>query len=577
MTALLEVLVATAFSSLRLEFPPGSTWEVVFNMSSDACPDKGNPNATDDYSRDGTDSMPAAFYSPVTNLTYMWAAVSGGVRPNVAPGPRGLASVRHDCSRTLFNSSFLGDPASFANFQWLQAAHVFANGTGFALVHNEFHGWDVPNASSFCAYNKTVRPPRPHTLGGVCNMWSTGVARTRDGGETWQLVAPPPAHRVFSAPYRYERGDTVFGYGALSPALQGGDGAFYGLVHVVSKGAQPSANCAYRTPQPFDPASYRLWDGRGFNARSMDAYQPAAAALAAAAPAGVCTGVTNYSGAAGAPARDYSSHPSPRRLVGLGPSAPTYVLLGDHSAEAGVIQYRFSTEPDFARAVTRWASTPPLLLDLGLERYISAQGKVLYPTLLDERSPELGCNSFTHVGNDSAYVYVNVQRSLLRRRVLFRAAPAGPVPVPTPAPTPAPAPAGCSRFCVTGAGRPDANGAYELLAGRASDGRPMFQKDPDHQLYRFQGFWKIARYGAAGSQLFTQGEAHPNSTMPPPARWRSVSLWYAPAPAAVLCCSSAVSAGVSASAAGAAVEPAGKVLLAAAFPMRFCFFLIPLP
>ena len=195
------VTIAISISAPQLYFDAASSWEVVFNEPRDLCPDLGPPPPAEDFARDGTDSMPAAYYSSVTNLTYMWAAVSGGIRPNVGLGPRGLDAMSHDCQRVLFNSSFLPTPESYANFQWLQSAHLFDNGTGFALVHNEFHGWTVPGAARYCSYNHTAHPPHGTNLGGICNMWSTGVAQTTDGGESWQLVSKPPAHRVFSTPY----------------------------------------------------------------------------------------------------------------------------------------------------------------------------------------------------------------------------------------------------------------------------------------------------------------------------------------------------------------------------------------
>ena len=470
----------------QLVLDPSSAWEVVYNNTRDACPDKVPPGPAD-FSRDGTDSMPAAYFSTQSNLTFMWAAVSGGVRPNVGKGPHGLDEMTHDCGRLLFNSSFLPTPESFANFQWLQSAHLFDNGTGFALVHNEFHGWAVPDAPSFCSYNHTVPPPPPLRLTGVCNVWSTGVARTSDGGRSWHLAAPPPSHRAFSTPYEYKQDDRTYGFGAISSTLAGDDGAYYGLVHVLANArhpdGQPTANCAFRSASPLDPSSYRLWNGSAF---AVEALNPYAKPMPAGSKAGLCAGVTNFSGTDGG--SDLVSHPSPRRMVGFGEGWPSFILFGDESAAApGAVSYRFSHKRDFASAVTTWTH-PPQTLDLGLSRDLPRGGRVLYPTLLDARSPELGCNSFTHVGNESAYIYVNIQRILLRRRVLFRAPPVRPRPPPPsphPPPPPPAAPASCVRFCVRGAGRGDADGIYVAAPQRTSDARPVFEKDDRHQLYRF--------------------------------------------------------------------------------------------
>jgi len=62
----------------------------------------------------------------------------------VSVGPS-LDRLKHGCTRSLFNSTLDTTPQSFANYQWLQSAHFLDDGTIVALVHNEFHGWEVPN------------------------------------------------------------------------------------------------------------------------------------------------------------------------------------------------------------------------------------------------------------------------------------------------------------------------------------------------------------------------------------------------------------------------------------------------
>ena len=494
-----------------------SRWETVYNATADTCPLPLSPFSGKPY--DGTDSMPAAYFSPHTNLTYMWAAVSGGVRPNV--GADGLSSVRHDCNRVLFNSSFDASPASYANFQWLQSAHVDADGSGWALVHNEFHGFDeAVNASgAYCSYD------RHNNTEHLCNMWSTGLATTADGGETWQLAAPPPAHRVFSSPYRYVKDARTFGYGALSTALRGDDGAFYALVHVFGSGRQPGGNCAVRSATPSVPDSWVGYNGSAWATHWVDPYRTNTSADSA-----LCAPVTGDS--------DGVSHPSPRRLVGFASSWPSFVLFGDGAGVDGHagVTYRFSWEGDFARAITRWgAPQTAQVLRLGLERWVHPiGGKVLYPTLLDAASPRLGSNNFANVGNgsSSSYVYVNVQRSLLRHRVRFVAAGTAPSPPPAPPPVP-PTPANCTCFRVRGA----ASGSGDYVLQPLRNPAPFFQLDDTHQLYRFSGRWKIAQYANPAAVLYMPYSAGNESLPPSGAMWGSINLDFAPAPLSVACCS----------------------------------------
>jgi hypothetical protein len=111
--------------SMHLAFAPGSAWSVVFNRTKDGCD-----------LHDGVDSMPAAFHSRRENLTYFWGAVGVELRPSTG---RTLDDLRHDCSvGSIFNATLAQTPQSWANYQWLQSVHILANGTAFALIHNEF-------------------------------------------------------------------------------------------------------------------------------------------------------------------------------------------------------------------------------------------------------------------------------------------------------------------------------------------------------------------------------------------------------------------------------------------------------
>jgi hypothetical protein len=157
----------------------------------------------------------------------------------------------------------------------------------------------------------------------------------------------------------------------------------------------------------------------------------------------------------------------------------------------GAVAYSFSWEADFAKAVTDWGrrSGSPIggvgTLDIsGLSRYTTVHGSLNYPTILDHSSPAMGDDSFTTVGNSTAFVYVVVDHNILRRRVVFM-----PGPPPPPAPAVPPIPRGCHTIQVSGAGLAGISGVFELLGNnRTSDGAVMYsQADGIHQIYRYRG------------------------------------------------------------------------------------------
>lgn len=476
--------------------------ETVFNISA-PCPGvmpSGLPI-------DSCDSMPLAFAAQ--GETYLISAASYGVHAFVGPS---LGAVEHQCDRVIFNSTFNNTPESYANYGWIQSVTALPNGTLVALVHNEFHGWQV-------------QPPLCNITdhGSHCNMWSTGLAISDDGGRNFRLTPAPPAHLVAAMPFRYVPDQPSFGYGAVSSLLPGDDGAYYGLINMVGYGPQASGDCPIRTDNLLDPQAYRGWNGSAYSVRFASAYGPGPAG-------GVCQPLPAYVSA---------SHPSLRRIVGLPGGAaagwPSFVHLSidDQDGPLGRCNYAYAHDTDFARAITDWGSTRKL--DLGVDRYMHHGGRVLYTSLLDESSPAMGAataapvegNSYTLLGNTTSYIYFVLQRSILRRRVYFSMEPPPPPPPPLP-----PAPTDCSTFSVTGAGIATVNGRYVATNATTSDGLPIFAKDSTHALYRFEGVWRLAQHGVPGSVYYIALQE--NTTRPPPENWR-YEMGLAPSPETVLC------------------------------------------
>jgi len=487
--------------------------------------------------------MPIAWHVRSLNKTFLVASVSDGDFPNVGPD---IEHLEHDCSRVVFNSTFNTSVESFANHQWLQSVRVFPNGTAFGLIHNEFHGFQ--QAPEFCQLPRTE-------YGNHCNLWSTGVGISTDGGQTFRLAAEPPHHRVFSQPYPYIANQSVYGFGAISEMMQGADGAWYGLVYAAGRGEQLRGMCPFRSTDLGNPGSFKGWDGAGYTVTFADPYSNPPPNPGEH----VCTvvpGSTEW----------HSSHPQPRRLAltedeerllragaplegepggggggggqragsrsagsaGAAPPGPAYVTTGDYSGVHAEIEFRFSAAPDFAHAVTNWSQAIQVF-DTGLTRELNVGRGLIYPTLLDARSPELGRDSYDIATNKSTLLLVNVARNIFARRVVFTSSPPPPPPPPLP-----PAPANCTSFEVRGAGEPDVDGTY-FMTKQTADGVPVFSKDATRQLYREQGIWRLAQMTVL-VYYEPSSEVPVGSVRPPPEDWR-ISRGMRPAPATVICAS----------------------------------------
>eukprot|EP00947_MAST-08B_sp_MAST-8B-sp1_P001548 g1548.t1 len=255
--------------------------------------------------------MPIAWHNPLTNETSLISATSWGTYATVGANLSQLAERgRHDCSHQVYKAINDSRPETFENHQWLQSVRVFPNGSGVALVHNEFHG-EQEGIREYCSFDGK-------TPTGQCIEWSTDAARTADGGSTWQLVAAP----VLTLPRRYIKDAALAGYGALGPmqflsederetneegreeAKGDGDGDgdgngdgngdgdnggksiaggyYYGHVYrsfhngtgAGPPGVSAKGICAWRAQDPTDQASFRGWNGSAWASRWINPYAP---------------------------------------------------------------------------------------------------------------------------------------------------------------------------------------------------------------------------------------------------------------------------------------------------------------
>jgi hypothetical protein len=462
----------------------------------------------------GVDSMPIAWYNRRANTSYFMAALHERMVAATAPT---LDRPPTACSGAILTShdahGFDSGPQSYANFQWLQSIRVFANGTAAGLVHNEFKGEFAP-LGKYCA--KQCADRSPVNASGcrdvVCEIWSTGLASSTDGGTTFKLVANPPDHLVAALPHQYRWNQPISGYGAVSSMLCGADGACYGLINVVNDcensssacGNIPAGNCIWRANDLRDPASFRARDQAGnFTVQWASAYAPGGEGKGACATLPVTTD------------GPFGKHVVFRKIVPRanqsgGSIQPTFIALGDVPPANGRVKYSLSYEQDFGVAMLNinksW--TKPRFLDLdGIESYH-------YPTILDTRSPQLG-----EVGGSVESQEDGDSFAL--------------VSYPTTGP-PRPGPVASVR--VEGAGSSACNGLYMKAAvppGFDSVSH-YFRLDANHSIYQNNDVWHLARLGV--DVWYSSTDPSPLEGSPPSTGWflAGGNEGKAPAPSSVV-------------------------------------------
>jgi hypothetical protein len=171
-------------------------------------------------------------------------------------------SLVRDCDPPALVSADLQTPESYENWEWIWA--VYREGTTWhALIHNEFHDAVAPTCR--------VGDPSPANP-----CWYNSIAYAVSTNDAQTFVKPmAPAHVVAPAPRAWvapDPGDPpVFGFyveGYFNPTniVRGPDDYYYALMSVFPEtGVDLRGMCVMRTNTLGDPASWRAWDGSGFN------------------------------------------------------------------------------------------------------------------------------------------------------------------------------------------------------------------------------------------------------------------------------------------------------------------------
>jgi hypothetical protein len=217
--------------------------QTIFDWTSDRCADDDIPDA------------PARAFRDYRGRIHLIAA---HFETRVLTGSD-LNQVRRSC-RVIFGSHRNPDPADHDDREWLTAPYTPDGKNVFALVHNEYRGYEHPG-----------RCPS----GSVTKCWYNAVttATSADGGKSFRHP-PAPSHLVASIPYRYDPQAGPIGVFAPSNIVRRGDDAYlYSLLHVRSYREQPGGACLVRTRNVADRTSWRAWDGRSFAVMFTNPYR----------------------------------------------------------------------------------------------------------------------------------------------------------------------------------------------------------------------------------------------------------------------------------------------------------------
>jgi hypothetical protein len=226
--------------SLSAAGPP----QVIFDWTTDRCADPDIPD------------LPARAFRDAEGRAQLISADDIN-RRFVGPD---LDHLTHDCSIVLGSDSN-SDPAAFDDREWIGATYTTDGRTVYALLHDEYHGWEHPGQCATSTYDER------------CWYNAITLAVSTDGGRSY--ADHPSPRLVASVPYRYVPDGGPAGVFTPSNIVHNPrDGYYYSLVYVNLQ-QRYIGNCLIRTRNLADPGSWRAWTGGStFATTFVDPYGP---------------------------------------------------------------------------------------------------------------------------------------------------------------------------------------------------------------------------------------------------------------------------------------------------------------
>ncbi|WP_448952428.1 hypothetical protein [Labrys neptuniae] len=288
-----------------------------------------------------------------------------------------LETARHNC-QIAFQSSRDGNVADFNDYTWLNSFYDVDGRRIVALGHMEYHGWEHGQCTG-----------KSDTITCWYNVQTFNLSE--DGG--YHFARPkPPANYLLSLPYAYLVNQGPEGVSVDANIVR--DGGWYytamsgwpwppdcGGENGKKPCLNPGGTCPIRTSNILDPASWRGWDGKGFNVTFANPYR----GPIADPKAHLCAQVPNIEFLMG-----FNVYPQTHLFIGT-QFTPVETAYGP----PGVY---FTTSPDFVH----W-SKPALALTMNqmLRREPEGNWTYAYFTLIDPKSTDANYMTIT----DTPYLY----------------------------------------------------------------------------------------------------------------------------------------------------------------------------
>ena len=216
--------------------------QVVFDWSRSACEEMNYPD------------LPTRAFRDYQGQTQLLISHFDNFR---LVGPS-LDRLAVDCEPVML-SKRSARPRDFADRQWIGSVFTRDGRTVWALVHDEYQG---NRHRGRCPSGRYMR----------CWYNAVTLARSKDGGRTFQPARKPPRNLVAGPSFRYRPGIGPRGVFAPSNIVAGPGGAHYALVRVRDLAGQRGV-CVIRSRRVSVPGSWRAWNGSGFAARFRDPYR----------------------------------------------------------------------------------------------------------------------------------------------------------------------------------------------------------------------------------------------------------------------------------------------------------------
>ena len=291
--------------------------------------------------------------------------------------------LQRRCAQPALVSGDDWTPQSYDNWEWVHS--IYREGDVIhALIHNEYHDPIATNCS-----------PGYTGPGNPCWYNSITYAFSTDGGHTF-THAIPPAHVVAPPWQEWDAAGSPPPYGYFNPSniVQGQDSFYYSIFVAIDRSSYPGL-CLMRTQTLDDPASWRAWDGTGFNLQMTSPYTGPAPAS--------CASVVNPSDVVSQPSLTYNTYLGRYMLAGgivfAGPTE--YVCAVSYSLSSDLIDW---TRMRLMRtAYFTWFApcSPPA----------GATG-IAYPSIIDHNDPTV---NFERPGRTPYLYYTRFNNPFLDR------------------------------------------------------------------------------------------------------------------------------------------------------------------